>query len=212
MEGAAEGYLEAYMDAVRSMDRRGALRVADLALSEGWTPVEVACDLLVPAQRLVGQLWLANEFSVADEHVATAIAESVLEWVSDSIEPPQPQGPAVVLACPEGELHSFGLRVTEEVLVRAGVRTHFLGQSVPTLHLLRFVEKAEPAWVGLTVNVPINLVQTQRVLVELRAARPGLPVILGGRLAAQGTGILERLQAEAVVADARDVARLALRP
>lgn len=202
--------LTAYMEAIHQMDRRAAIAVADRALSSGWRPEDVACDLLIPAQRRVGQLWLANEFSVADEHMATAIAESVLRWVSDAVEHPDPEGPAVVLACPEGEYHCFGLRVTEEVLIRGGIRVHYLGQSVPTSHLLRFIEKAEPAWLGFTVNVPINVVGVRRVLSEVRAAHGGLPLVLGGRLAVEKTGILEKLGVNAVVDDARRAVELDL--
>src|SRR5690349_10167020 len=60
-------------------DRREALRiVTEEGVRRGAPAIDVALSVIQESQREIGQLWQDNRISVADEHLATAVAQVAL--------------------------------------------------------------------------------------------------------------------------------------
>ena len=156
----------------------GARTVTDL-LGEGATVVDIVQKVLRPAQIEVGRLWQANEWTVADEHAASAVTEAALMAAAASINRYEPMTARVVLACPAGEWHTLPLRMVSEILAEAGFECVFLGASVPAGHLRQYLERTRPVAVALSCSHPLSL----EGLGEATAAAHsvGTPVVVGGR-------------------------------
>ena len=148
-----------------------------------------ALTLLAEVQRMVGYLWQQNEFTVADEHAATAITDLALAAASlenaslenASLENegrPQPPEGTVVVACAEEEWHVMPARMFAERLRAAGWDVVFLGASTPAEHLRRFVAAEQPAVVAVSCTVPMHLHGARRAISASHAA--GVPVLAGG--------------------------------
>jgi methanogenic corrinoid protein MtbC1 len=170
--------VERFVEYLARRDRRAAARQA-LGLLEGGVGVqELILGLLGPAQAEVGRRWEANQWSVADEHAATAISDAVLgalAWRTDAAED---QG-HVVVTCAEGEWHSLPARMAAELLRLHGWQVTFLGASTPADHLRRFVAEIEAVGVLISCSVPIFLGGAQR---SVQAAQStDVPALVGGR-------------------------------
>ena len=68
----------------------------------------------MPAQERIGELWLDGEWSIAEEHAATAINESLVHWLCSFAEPPAADAPLVVVSCLERERHALPALVVAE--------------------------------------------------------------------------------------------------
>jgi methanogenic corrinoid protein MtbC1 len=151
-----------------------ALQLLDSGLGIG----EVLTHVIAPAQAEVGDRWLRDEASVADEHAATAVAETVVSIITGIARPPV-TGPHVVVACAEGEWHLLAARLLGETLRGSGCGVTFLGASMPAAHLARFLRGCAPDVLAVSSTTPLTL---EGVLSFVHVAHEvGIPVIAGGR-------------------------------
>jgi len=70
--------VDTYLEALGRGDRASALGQVRSLRVEGQDVLTLISRLLGPAQLRVGELWVADTWSVAQEHAATAISEAVL--------------------------------------------------------------------------------------------------------------------------------------
>ena len=98
----------------------------------------------------IGRLWEANAITVADEHLATAISQSVLVKLFDRLTVARPRSrERVLLAAVEGQHHVLGLRMIADVMEGAGFDVLYLGADVPVDALRRFAGEHRPSITGL---------------------------------------------------------------
>lgn len=169
--------LAQYLDAVERGDAEGAIAVAVAEVDRGAPPEAVMCDLVGTAQAEVGRRWEAGEWSVAAEHLATAISEEVVGVLGRLATDPPTKG-KVVVACVEGEWHSLPARIASAVLRRSGWEVSFVGASVPADQLAGILHDLGPHAVAVSCVVPANLPGARRVVETARAG--GTPVVAGG--------------------------------
>ncbi len=173
-----------YLDALRAADGPGAYRVAAGALREGMTMPALYQQVVAPAMHRIGALWERGAITVADEHLATALTNRVLTALRPT--PGDAAAPRVgraLLAAVEGEQHALGLRMAADILEDAGYEAVYLGADVPTDALLRAVESLSPDLVALAATMPTLAPRLEAVAAELRQARPGLGLLIGGEAA-----------------------------
>jgi methanogenic corrinoid protein MtbC1 len=139
-------------------------------LEAGVTVQELVLNLLGPAQAEVGRRWETNQWSVADEHAATAISDAILATLAWRVDAPDDHG-QVVVTCAEGEWHSLPARMAAEVLRLQGWPVTFLGAFTPADHLRRFLTEVRPTGVLISCSVPIYLVGAQRSIQAAQAAQ-----------------------------------------
>ena len=70
--------VETYLGALGRGDRASALGQVRGLRTEGHDVMVIIRQLLAPAQLQVGELWVSDTWSVAQEHAATAISEAVV--------------------------------------------------------------------------------------------------------------------------------------
>jgi methanogenic corrinoid protein MtbC1 len=197
--------VERFVHALARRDRKAAARQA-LGLLDAGVPVqELVQGLLGPAQAEVGRRWEANQWSVADEHAATAITDAVLGALAWRIEAAEDQG-HVVVTCAEGEWHSLPARMAAEVLRVHGWQVTFLGASTPAEHLRRFVAEVGAVAVVVSCSLSIFLGGVQR---SVQAAQSGgVPALVGGRAFGPDDLRARRLGADGWAPDPVAAARL----
>ncbi len=156
-------------------------RVIAETIGSGLDGLAVQAQVIGPALAYIGDEWELGRLGVADEHLATAIAERALAMVFDSMRgvSVQRRG-AVVLAAVEGEHHVLGLRMASDALGAAGFGTVYLGANVPEQSLLTAVSRHSPLAVCLTATVPAGTRALVAVARKLRSRYPGMDVIAGG--------------------------------
>ena len=168
---------DALLEAVAAADERRALAVAEELLDGGMTPERLLLDVVAPVQRQVGRLWQRNEWSVAQEHAATAINERVITVAAARSTAVATRG-HVVVACLDGEWHAIPPRIVGEVLREHGWQVTFLGTSVPTSHLVSYLHERGPDVVALSCTLARSLPRAHQVISACR--NTGTRVLVGG--------------------------------
>ncbi|AGL18697.1 B12-binding domain-containing protein [Actinoplanes sp. N902-109] len=169
---------ERFLDLVGDGDEYGAIEIVTGLLDSGVPAQRVMLDLIAPTQSRVGELWAANEWSVAREHAATAISERALAAVAarTSVRPTRGR---LTVACADGEWHALPGRILAEVLKLDGWRVDFLGANVPGPHLVSHLHRTGPDAVALSCMIPTRLPRAHAAITACRSV--GVPVMAGGR-------------------------------
>lgn len=189
---------EAFEEALLAGDHRRAAQVFDRVLDAGRGLVEAEQHVIQPALYRIGQKWQENQVSVAQEHLATAIAQSVMARGMVKSEVPSPNGRKVLLACVAGNHHVVGLQMVADSFQLGGWDVQYLGADVPVRDLVGQVKSWKPDLVGLSVSFPQQLRVVRQAIqaleAELGSARP--PVIIGGLAINQFDQLADQVGAE----------------
>jgi methanogenic corrinoid protein MtbC1 len=202
----AESFLHALLDA----DRRVAADVTHAAIAGLPDAITVLDGVITPAMHEIGRLWEIGDITIADEHLATAIANQALPLLFANLAPsrtnPTP-APRVLLACAYPENHSLGLRMIADVLDANGFDVRYAGANVPVEDLPRALARHRPDLVALGATLELSRPGLEQAVESVRAVAPELPILIGGA-AAEG---LATDELTAIGATAREGLQLARR-
>ena len=191
--------------ALLSGDQSGSLAIVNRLMDAGHRLVDIEGHVIQPAMYHIGEKWQANQVTVAQEHMATAIAQMVMAMGLLRSPLPTPNGKRVLFACVEGNHHVVGVSMVSDAFQLAGWDVQYLGANVPTASLVRHVVETAPDLVGLSVSFPQQLRVVRDVIArlsgQLGTARP--PVIVGGLAINRFNGLANMVGADSCSADAR---------
>jgi methanogenic corrinoid protein MtbC1 len=193
---------DAYFAALAAADAPAALGVLVAAQTRGEPTDVLIRDVIRRAQEKAGQLWFTGEWDVADEHVATGISEQVLTLLAPP-SVPDASATRLVLACAEGEWHTFPARLTADLARTGSLDIVMLGGSVPADHLQRHLRARRPRALALSCTMVTNLIGAVRSIAAAHAE--GIPVIVGGAAWGPGQHRARRLGADLRVDEASDL-------
>lgn len=193
-----------FLAAILKGDLAEGLRVAQQARSRG---LPLFYELIAGALVEVGRLWQAGRISVADEHVATAVAQSVLASFYPSF-PWVAAGPKGIVTCVEGERHELGARMAADVLTCDGWDITYVGADVPLAALVDLVLQTRPVFVGLSFALAERLPNVRDAIARLRREAPGTRLLIGGRGAAIDAASAQELGADAIAQSATSAAEV----
>jgi methanogenic corrinoid protein MtbC1 len=174
-------------------DRRGAV-LRGLELVAAGVRRHDLLAVVRDAQRRVGELWQANEWTVAQEHAATAVSEAIVMATAPQPRADRARG-RLALVCADGEWHTLPARLAAETFDLAGYDVVFVGGSVPPDHLYNYLPSLRLDAVAVSATLALNLPGAARTVAAVHAA--GLRAVVGG--AAFGT---QPERAAAIGADA----------
>jgi len=174
-------------------------------LSGGTAPEALMMTLLAPAARMMGEYWCQDRRDFVEVTLGMArLQQLVRQFRLPSAAPDEIHGNALLVPVP-GEQHTFGVRIVEEHLLRAGWQVTALFK-VSEGEIARLVAEEHFDFVGFSVS-------SERLLPALRSAIRGLRsssrnrnirVAVGGVLF-DGRDIAPRdIDADAIVTDAQD--------
>lgn len=169
-----------FLRALVGGDQIEAELVALDAIAGGVAVADLYADVLAPALNEVGRRWQSGDLTVADEHLATAIVESVMARVGRTgTRLPRRSRERLLLACAEHEAHVVALRMLADLAEGAGFDVRYLGGSVPVDALVDLAERLRPRIVCLSASVGAPAASVVEA-VEGLVALPGVDVLLGG--------------------------------
>jgi methanogenic corrinoid protein MtbC1 len=179
---ALEGFDEPAAQGV--LDRLFALVTVERALR----------DVVLPVLHEIGERWAQREISVAEEHYATNLLQARLQalaagWQSGT-------GPAAVLACLPGELHSIGLACLGLGLRTRGWTVFYLGQDTPLSAIEETAERVSARVLVLAAALPQRFAEMPDEPLRLP---PSTSIAVGGRGASRAAA--DRLDARLLEGD-----------
>ncbi|MEO6155407.1 MAG: EAL domain-containing protein, partial [Thermomonas sp.] len=156
--------------------------IVDRKRAEGHGLLEVNQELVRPALYCIGKKWRSGQVSVAQEHVATAVALSVMSRDLARSTAADPCGKKVLLACVNGNHHEVGLQMVADAFTLAGWEVNFLGANVPGDALIEHARHWCPDLLGLSASLPEHVRELSLLVDGLRLALQEKcpPILVGG--------------------------------
>ncbi|MEO5900344.1 MAG: cobalamin-dependent protein, partial [Ilumatobacteraceae bacterium] len=198
--------VDAFLTCLEARDTCGATALALRLADEGAPVPQVLTKLVAAAQIEVGERWQSNQYSIADEHAATAISDSVVSVLTANAVPSVDR-PNLAVLCADGEWHLLAARLIAEVLRSNGFAITFLGASLPASHLSRFLHSNRDIdVVAISCSTPLAFAGVVSCVAVAHDA--GVPVIIGGRALGIDRSRADSLGADLWAPDAESAVRL----
>ena len=163
-------------------DRAGAAALVDGALADGIEPSQVIADILDPAIVQLGRLWEEETMSLAQNFVASKIAEdTLLRCIPENSASQQTKG-AVVIGNIEDDFHSLGRKTVGLFLAAAGWEVHDLGNDVPAEDFLEKALEVGACVIGASAmmqTTALNILKL-RELIDTRGLAGQIKLAVGG--------------------------------
>ena len=141
-------------------------------------------NVILPALREIGRMWLADEINIAEEHFTTSVTKTVLAQLRQLGDPSPDTGNVVLTAAIEGNEHDVGPQMVSELFHLAGWRVIHLGASVPVADLAQSVLDFAADLLILSASLSTQLLALRDTIAAVRAGERGNRVkILAGGLA-----------------------------
>jgi methanogenic corrinoid protein MtbC1 len=172
-------------DRVDERDRAGAVGLVLDAVESGRIGIpELYTQVLGPYLAQVGASWCHGTESVWQEHLASHTVLTIIEALYPTVLRIAAEAPAtgrsVLLACPPQERHELGLRMLSDRFELAGWNVTNLGADTPLLDIVAAAHATRPELVALSVSTVFERVELRRFIDSLRAALPGVRIVVGG--------------------------------
>ena len=152
--------------------------LVETMLTAGAEPVAVLTDVIAAAQRAVGARWQRGEWTIAQEHAATAMAVAATKTVTQQVRRRPATRGRIVVACAEREWHALPAMIIDCALRAHGWDTTLLGASTSPRRLNQYLQDLGPAAIAVSCSMLGALPATRRFIEASTTA--GVPVVVGG--------------------------------
>ena len=170
-----------FLNALLARDSARARATIEAALEQGTPVPDLYLGVLDPALREIGHRWAVGEINVAEEHYATAVAQSILDGLSRRLHRAPRDGRLAVVTGTPGEQHALGGRMVADFLEADGWEVILLGPGAPAADLVALVEHEQPDLVALSTATAGGLDGVAEVLRALAALQPRPFIVAGGQ-------------------------------
>ena len=134
--------------------------------------------ILKPVMYQIGDEWANNKISIATEHVASNVAQTLVKIIMDKVTT-FGNKKKILLCVPVGEEHHLGCDVIETFLTSKGYKVFNMGTSIPSESVLYFIEHNNPDVVMVSITLQDNLKAGQRLIKKIKDNFK-VPVVVGG--------------------------------
>ena len=142
-----QALMRAYVTCLVRPDARRARVLIEDSLLDGVSAATIYLDVIDPAMREIGRLWEAAQVSVAQEHLATQITQSVIATLGLALSGTTTvgRGRLAVVASSPGERHALGGQMVADFLESQGWTALALGPDTPIADLVGFARVQGPS-------------------------------------------------------------------
>lgn len=138
-------------------------------------------EILKKSLYKVGEMWEQSKITIATEHMASAIVETLLSEVYFKVVNKDKKNKKAVLSCTEKEFHQIGLKMVSDVFEMNGWQVIFLGANTSTDMITDTVKSEGPDILAISLSVPFNLPVLDNMLSKIRKSFPDLYILIGGQ-------------------------------
>jgi DNA-binding transcriptional MerR regulator len=167
-----------WMAACTSFDELAAQRILSQAFA--LFPVETVClHVLCKGLRQLGEDWLIDIVTAQQVNFAADQAMQRIKTLLAASPQPTRSG-QIMMACPSGEEHTFGLALLQLFFKRRGFGTVYLGGNLPSSEMVATLQKIQPdlvVFVSQQLRSAGSLLDMSELIV-----RQDVPVAFGGRI------------------------------
>ena len=143
-----------------------------------FNPADFFDKILKPVMYKIGDDWANDRISIATEHVASNIAQTLVKIIMDRVSE-NANKKRILICVPLGEEHHLGCDVLETYLSLKGFKVYNMGTSIPSESILSFIDNNKPDIVFLSITLEDNLPAGQRLVRKIRD-QSEIPILVGG--------------------------------
>lgn len=176
-----EGVGERLKRAVIEGDEERIVSIVDDALKEGWDPIKVSNDALIPGLEEVGRLFACNRYYLPQVMLSADTMKRAFERLKKELK--GRTGPSlgkVLLATVEGDIHDIGKNILATLLENHGFEVIDLGKNVPKERIIDEAVKRKVDIVGLSALMTTTVMEMDSVIRELKKRGVKVMTIVGG--------------------------------
>ncbi len=195
----------AFLEALLEGDSQKCLAMAKDIVKTAKGLETLYLEIIQPSLHEIGRLWEADDISVAQEHLATAIVARLMATLFPHLQAaPEKKGRAVVTAA-TNEFHETGARCVADLLELDGWEVDYLGANTPSDELIRYLKQVKPAILLVSVAMPFNIDPTCQMLTKILDAPDlaDLKIMVGGLAFASAPDLWQITGANGYAPDAR---------
>ncbi len=134
--------------------------------------------ILKPVMYKIGDEWATNKISIATEHVASNVAQTLVKIIMEQVSA-NVNKKKILICVPVGEEHHLGCDVLETYLSIKGFKVYNMGASIPTESILSFIKNDKPDVILISITLEDNLGAGQRLVRKLKD-QCSIPILIGG--------------------------------
>ena len=155
-------------------------------------------NLIVPLIYQVGDLWQDGIIRIANEHLASAVIRTFLMNIIEQNSPAQ-YAPIIISTTPRGQEHELGALIVGVIASSVGWKVIYLGPNLPVEEIAAVADSLKAKVVSLSIVYPIDDVQLNKDLRNLKKMLSSeVSIIAGGRAVNGYTNILHEIQATVI--------------
>lgn len=181
--------------------------------SAGAPRQDVLLKLLVPAARLMGQLWIDDVYDFSQVTIGLWRLQQVLHDEALRLRAPgMPRGGRALFAVVPGSQHSFGVSIVAEFFARDGWTVDF-DPCADWPDVRRAVENETYDVLGVSISMDEQIPSVASAILDLRRASCArdLYVMVGGPVASRLPDLARRCAADAMATEAPEALAMANR-
>lgn len=195
-----------YLAALRQGERRRALNVARQALNDGVDIRDLYVEIFQPAMHEIGRLWETNEITVAQEHLATAITQSVMAQLYVYLFARPSNKLTLVATCIGGELHELGIRMVADFFELEGWDVYYLGANMPIEDVVNMVNERKADMLAISITLNNHVPHARELIQAVRTSPIGatIKVMVGGQPINRAPDSYQTIGADMTASNARE--------
>jgi len=160
--------LDPLLEMVAEFDYSSAERELSRLAAATADPRDIVHDIALPLMRITGERWHEGDFTIAQEHMVTALLTGMLASMLRLYGNPKPTA-RILMATPEHEYHGFGILAAAMLTAAKGLGALHLGTNLPASEIVLAAASTDADAVLLGVCGA----NTERVIRTMQEIRKG---------------------------------------
>ena len=170
-----------YLNALLDGNKSECVRIIADLLDKNEDIKEIYTKIFQKSMYRIGYLWEHNRATVAKEHQATKITESLLNLVYPKIFDKNKIDKKVLITCVDKEFHEIGPKIISDFFELKGWHSIFLGSNTPQNEILQTIKEEQPNVVGISNTFYMNIARLFKLTEKITTTFPNLEIIVGGQ-------------------------------
>ena len=183
---ASNQYELDFLNALLEGNRSLTLEITENYLLNGNNIMDLYENVLKSSLYKVGILWEKNKISVATEHLASALVETLLNEIHPRLDFKGKKGYKVLLSCVENEYHQIGIKMVSDIFESNGWKTYFLGANTPTNELVSFASEIKPDILAISMSIYFHFPNFEKMINTIKNEIPDQKILVGGQAFSRG--------------------------
>lgn len=178
-ENSIDIYIEQLIVAMIDMEEERFEKVlATLTLKFGFETTVL--EVIYPFLEKIGVLWLTNNVTPAQEHFISHLVRQKIIVAIDSVALPDKNSRKAILFLPENEIHELALLFYHYIAKKNGIRTYYLGQTVPYSSFKSACKDHDPELIISSFTTHPKPSEIQKFVTQLSEDFPEKKILISG--------------------------------